>query len=154
LENRRDGTPFSGRPRRDAEQLPAQDAAMRPTDLPLHMPRPLALTFTLFSLPTSAFPAGARHRLPPLGLIVSSPHCLPWLREARQLLAAIYGPQSSLITVTIHNTHGQGVEFLLPPDENGRHKQRSRPVERKLEIVERQLRPVELAALEAAEDKP
>lgn len=80
--------------------------------------------------------------------------CLPWLRAARQLLAAIYGPQLGLITVTIHNAHGQGVELLLPPEENGRHKQRARPTETGPRIVERRLRHVEQAAFNAAEEEP
>ena len=80
--------------------------------------------------------------------------CLPWLREARKLLAAIYGRQSGLLTVTIQNADGQAVEFLLPPEENGRQKARSRPNDEGTGAVERRLSPVEQAALTASLDKP
>jgi hypothetical protein len=85
---------------------------------------------------------------------VPSPKCLPWLREARKLLAAIYGPQQGLITVTINNGQGQAVEFLLPPDENGRPARRPRPTETGSSSVERRFRPVEQAAFDASEDQP
>jgi hypothetical protein len=84
---------------------------------------------------------------------VSSLECLPWLRDARKLLAAICGPQSGLITVTIHNSRGQGVEFLLPPEEKGRQAYRPRPVDPAPAVVPR-FRRVEQAALDAADDKP
>jgi hypothetical protein len=70
------------------------------------------------------------------------------------LLAAIYGPQAGLITVTINNDQGQAVEFLLPPDEKGRQRQRSRPTEIGPGAVDRRFRPVEQAAFDAAEDMP
>jgi hypothetical protein len=85
---------------------------------------------------------------------VKSLKCLPWLREARRLLAAIYGTQAGLITVTINNSQGQAVEFLLPPDEKGRQAQRSRPAEMNAGAVEHWFRPVERAAFDAAEDNP
>jgi hypothetical protein len=70
------------------------------------------------------------------------------------LLSAIYGPQSGLITVTIHNNEGQGVEFLLPPEENGRQARRPQPRETAANIIERRFRLVEQAAFQAADDKP
>jgi hypothetical protein len=85
---------------------------------------------------------------------VSHLQCLPWLREARKLLAAIYGPQFGLVTVTIHNAQGQGVEFLLPPEENGRQKKRPWSADAIPNAVERRLRRVEQAAFDAAADKP
>jgi len=85
---------------------------------------------------------------------VPSRQTLAWLREARSFLSAIYGPQTGLITVTIHNSHGQGVEFLLPPDDNGRAAQRSRPTDAGHSVIRRWLRPVEQAAFDAAGDKP
>jgi hypothetical protein len=66
----------------------------------------------------------------------------------------MYGPQTGLITVTIYNEQGQGVEFLLPPDVAGRTAKRSRLVNPDPPVVERRLRPVEQAALDAAEAKP
>jgi len=88
------------------------------------------------------------------GSTVPRPDCLTWLREARNLLAAIYGPQAGLITVTIHNEHRQGVEFLLPPDAHGRPANRCRPLDMPTHEVERRLRRVEQAALKAADAKP
>jgi hypothetical protein len=87
-------------------------------------------------------------------LTVPSRDCLTWLREARKLLAAICGRQTGLITVTIHNEHGQGVEFLLPPDDHGRPVTHCVPTETRSELVQRRLRPVEEKALHAAEDTP
>jgi hypothetical protein len=85
---------------------------------------------------------------------VSTPDCLTWLREARRLLAALCGPQAGLITVTIHNEQGRGLEFLLPPDENGRPALRCVLKEEHSGVVERQLRKIEQAALNAAEEQP
>jgi hypothetical protein len=79
---------------------------------------------------------------------------IPWLREARDLLSAICGPQTGQITVTIHNDRGQALELLLPPDVNGRQPLRSRPADYSSLVVSRRLRPVERAALEAAENVP
>jgi hypothetical protein len=85
---------------------------------------------------------------------VSSPDCLTWLREARQLLTALRGPQTGILTVTIHNEQGQGLEFLLPPDDNGRPALRCMLKEDQPGVRERQLRKIEQAALDAAEEQP
>ena len=82
------------------------------------------------------------------------PECLPWLREARKLLAAIYGPQPGLITVMVYNPQGQAVEFLLPPEENGRQTRRPQPRDGASTAYECRFRPVEQAAFNAADDKP
>jgi hypothetical protein len=66
----------------------------------------------------------------------------------------MFGPQTGLITVTIHNEKGHGIEFLLPPDENGRLKKRSRPTDAGPRTIERSLSKVELAALNAADKAP
>jgi hypothetical protein len=85
---------------------------------------------------------------------VPSYKCYPWLREGRKLLAAIYGPQPGLITVRIYNSQGQGVEFLLPPEEKGRQARRPSPTGSAFNVFEHHFRPVEQAALDAADDKP
>jgi hypothetical protein len=86
-------------------------------------------------------------------MIVSSLECLPWLRDARKLLSAICGPQRGLITVTIHNSRGQGAQFLLPPEVNGRQATRPHTTDSTLDAGPR-FRTVEQAALDAAEKEP
>jgi|SRR5262245_38545052 len=54
----------------------------------------------------------------------------------------------------VHNRQGQAVEFLLPPEENGRQTRRLRPKEEEPNAVERRFRPVERAAFNAADDQP
>src|SRR5262249_27488071 len=91
-----------------------------PTDLPALPVCRVRSILTLQPLAASSFPAALAGTCRALESTVSAPDCLTWLREARRLLTALRGPQTGIITVTIHNEQGQGLEFLLPPDDNGR----------------------------------